>query len=178
MNPPDPRAISAADKYCETLESNECLPLDVANGFLAGVAWARDAAGPAESPAPPASPPPEVEILREALREFDDDENWLIEGSYRDRPSKTGSGDMVFIGKWDPRVFASHALAGTPLPNTEEEHRRKLSAFYEPGKMASHAAETRIKELEALLAEAKQQGRAEAFREANIYTDHAYAVRD
>ena len=39
-------AEAAADKYCETLEYQDCLPLDVANGFLAGAQWqaAKDAA--------------------------------------------------------------------------------------------------------------------------------------
>lgn len=82
----------------------------------------------------------EIAQLREALREFDNDENWLIESSYSNRPTKTGSSDMVYIGKWDPRVFATYALSGTPLPNTDKEHRRKLSAFYEPGKSRQYEA--------------------------------------
>lgn len=74
----------------------------------------------------------EVEKLKTALAEFDNDDNWLLEGRYADRPVRTKGSDRVYIGKWDPRVFATHAIKGDPLPNTKPEERQELSEFYTP----------------------------------------------
>lgn len=94
-----------------------------------------------------------IKELETSLKEFDTDENWLIESSYKDRPSKTGGADWVYIGKWDPRVFATHAMTGTPLPNTKEDERRTPSKFYEPGTPASWAAKEKILSLESVIKE-------------------------
>lgn len=74
----------------------------------------------------------ENQKLKEALREFDNDDNWLLEAEYIDRNNKTGGTDFVFIGKWDPRCFATAALKGEPLDNTKAGERKKLSPFYTP----------------------------------------------
>jgi len=73
-----------------------------------------------------------VEKLKESLTEFDNDDNWLLESEYIDRSTKTGRTDFVYIGQWDPRVFAGYAIREDYLPNTQQKDRRKLSEFYNP----------------------------------------------
>jgi hypothetical protein len=63
MTSTDPRALEAAEKYRDSISGTwvkQHSKLALYESFIAGIAW-RDAAGPPESPAPPASPPPEGE---------------------------------------------------------------------------------------------------------------------
>lgn len=101
----------------------------------------------------------ECEGLRNALREFDDDENWILESQHIDRKTKTGNTDYVYVGKWDPRVFASHAIKGEFLGRTPENERRKPSEFYNPDKqqtIAFQLKQNQIDELKRELEKAKQ----------------------
>lgn len=63
----------------------------------------------------------ENEKLRKALEEFDNDDNWAFVNK---------GVDTCFIGKYDPRVFATMALKGTPLDNTQEGEQVSTSEFY------------------------------------------------
>lgn len=53
--------------------------------------------------------------LKQALREFDDDDNWI----YKNPPK--------YIGKYDPRVFATKAIKGEYLENTKDGERTTSS---------------------------------------------------
>jgi hypothetical protein len=97
-----------------------------------------------------------IEELETALKEFDNDDNWIIENNYRDRGTKTGRGDWVYVGQWDPRVFSTHAIGGAPLANTTEQQRRKPSDFYEPGQPSNWAAREKIASLESKLNSARE----------------------
>lgn len=115
----------------------------------------------------------ELEI---ALKEFDNNDNWLIESSYRDRASKTGTGDWVYIGKYDPRVFATHAIMGTPLKNTNKNDRRQLSPFYEPGQPPNWAIKEKINDYEKVLMKlADYKGGDNAIKEAvDVLTKYGF----
>lgn len=92
----------------------------------------------------------ECEELRNALREFDNDDNWSLESQYIDRKTKTGNTDFVYVGKWDPRVFASHAIKGECLGLTPENERRKPSEFYNPDKQQTIAFQLKQNQIDEL----------------------------
>lgn len=180
----DPRALCAAEEAADSVTAG-----DIANYvtrrrlynklFLAGVAWARHAAGPPESPAPkvgqsicehgnpepltckkcqePASPPPEGFPPRV----------WVsIAGATTWMEKPTSS---------DPGFEAMEYIS-------LEEHSALLAekqAAVDSYALTITHADKRRHELETALAEAKQQGRAWAFlraaRHARIYWGDAVA---
>jgi hypothetical protein len=85
----------------------------------------------------------EVKRLNKALSEFNNDDNWLIESEYIDRAVKTGRSDWVYVGKWDPRVFAAYAIAGDSLLNTPKNERRSLTPFYTPDQKLTNLCKER-----------------------------------
>ena len=89
----------------------------------------------------------ENEKLRKALEEFDNDDNWVFVNKYIDREIKTRNVDACFIGKYDPRVFATMALKGTPLDNTQEGEQVSISELYKDWICGRLARQT-LKELE------------------------------
>jgi hypothetical protein len=100
-----------------------------------------------------------VDGLKEALKEFDTDENWMIESSYIDRPIKTVGSDWVYIGQWDPRIFSTKAIEGKPLPNTKLHERKNLSDFYKPNPYATQkflSMEEKIQSLQSENARLKE----------------------
>lgn len=125
MNHPDPRAISAAEKAAEHFANGSDANFKTAHkaGFHAGVAW-RHAAGPPESPVPPASPPPE--------------------GGFANKAAAL------------PRLFV-HEPWASQSPSA--------STFERPNGCKFCHEYLSVIECNAALAEAKQQGRAEAFLE-------------
>lgn len=74
----------------------------------------------------------ENEKLKQALREFANDENWMFESTYIDKKTRSGSTDCVFVGRSDPRVFAEYALRGEFLENTKSGEQIGVSPFYKP----------------------------------------------
>ena len=111
----------------------------------------------------------EIEKLKNALNEFANDDNWLIESEYIDRPIKTYSSDWIYIGQWDPRVFSSYAIAGEPLENTNPEKRKKLSDFYKPCK---HTVEIEVLKKKLEIAEESLTSIASLSRPRHIYKDY------
>lgn len=72
-----------------------------------------------------------ISVYRKALDEFDNDDNWTVRYKYKDTETFTRCGaDRVFIGKYDPRVFATKALSLQPLPNTKYGEQLELTHFY------------------------------------------------
>lgn len=88
-----------------------------------------------------------IESLKGILKQFADDDNWLIENEYADRAIKTIGADWIYIGKWDPRVMASHAINGEYFPNTKPEERKQASEFYRPSYAHKKIQEQLEKEL-------------------------------
>jgi uncharacterized protein YbaA (DUF1428 family) len=74
----------------------------------------------------------EISHLRKAVKEFDNDNNWILATDHVDRETRTGRTDFVFVGMYDPRVLATAALDGRPFNNTPHDFERKLSDFYTP----------------------------------------------
>lgn len=108
-----------------------------------------------------------------ALKEFSCDENWLIESEYADRPVRSGRTDWVYIGKWDPRVFADHA---GKLPNTKPEERKPLSDFYKPSRAYAELTAERDANFEAA-AKWKEQA-LEQQQRANDFEVERDALQD
>lgn len=158
MNHPDPRAISAAEKAAEHFANGSDANFKTAHktGFHAGVAW-RDAAGPPESPAEEDDTPPCL-------------------------PGKKAG---TFVGKFVPEpVSPASSCDEGAAPPPEWGFANKAAALprlfvHEPWASQSPSASTferpngckfcheylSVIECNAALAEAKQQGRAEAFLE-------------
>lgn len=116
-----------------------------------------------------------IDLLRTAMDEFDNDDNWLIVSPHIDRKTKTGHSDWVYIGAWDPRVFATAAIKGEPLPNTEPDQRIKLSPYYEPDKAVTKLYEAKI-ELEDKLSIATDALKEISIADCPKYVAHPQSV--
>ncbi len=142
--PEYPKDYANHDKLIKMFLSREILT-DVDGGLRRAVAWLSG----------------ELEKLREAMREFDNDDNWLFEHEYADRNVRTGRCDTVYVGKWDPRVFATFAIRGEPFANTGKDESRDLSPFYTPNEKMTRivkdrdAARAEVEKLKAQIAEMK-----------------------
>ncbi len=113
----------------------QTVPNAIKRGFLAGISWQKSHAQPV------AAESAEIARLKEILEEFNDDDNWMLEGDYIDRPSKTGRSDMIYIGIWDPRVLAANAIAGTAeyFTRTKPEQRKKLNSAWKSDERLTEA---------------------------------------
>lgn len=90
----------------------------------------------------------ELQAVKESLKEFSNHDNWLYESEALDRGVKSGNHDWVYIGKWNPMVFAHYAsegktIDGTRLELTKKEERSPLSSFYKPDEKITTLAQER-----------------------------------